>query len=179
MVTNKKVFVSFDYDKDKNYKLLLQAWDANQNFDFSFSDQSITEPINSEDASRIKAGITSKMNNSTYCLVIVGEHTYKSEWVNWEIENASRLGLQIIAVKIDKSYETPLSLYNKNASWAMSFSQQAIVNAIREAENKNLKQYNQKNYDSSKAVSCKRCHRPLTNPRSIELGYGPSCRNKI
>ncbi len=32
----KKVFVSFDYDNDKQYKFLLQAWDANPNFNFVF-----------------------------------------------------------------------------------------------------------------------------------------------
>ncbi|CAC9487784.1 hypothetical protein, partial [uncultured Gammaproteobacteria bacterium] len=28
-MAKKKVFVSFDWDNDKNYKFLLQAWDAN------------------------------------------------------------------------------------------------------------------------------------------------------
>ena len=64
-MAKKKVFVSFDYDSDKHYKLLLQAWDANSSFDFNFNDQSVTEPIDSNDASRIKAGISRKMNNST------------------------------------------------------------------------------------------------------------------
>jgi len=26
---------------------------------------------------------------------------------------------------------------------------------------------------------CKRCGRPLTNPKSIELGYGPICAKKV
>lgn len=30
-----------------------------------------------------------------------------------------------------------------------------------------------------KSTSCKRCHRPLTNPRSIERGYGPVCAKKL
>jgi hypothetical protein len=29
----KKVFVSFDWDKDKRYKFLLEAWKENQEFD--------------------------------------------------------------------------------------------------------------------------------------------------
>ena len=38
-MVKKKVFVSFDYDHDRNYKYLLQAWDANPEFDFVFKDQ--------------------------------------------------------------------------------------------------------------------------------------------
>ncbi|CEO35445.1 Uncharacterised protein [[Clostridium] sordellii] len=37
-MANKKIFVSFEYENDKHYKFLLQAWDKNPNFDFEFSD---------------------------------------------------------------------------------------------------------------------------------------------
>ena len=42
-MAKKKVFVSFDYEKDKHYKFMLQAWDANPEFDFYFSDLSADE----------------------------------------------------------------------------------------------------------------------------------------
>ena len=42
-MAKKKVFVSFDYDNDKHYKFLLEAWDSNPNFDFYFSDLSSAE----------------------------------------------------------------------------------------------------------------------------------------
>jgi hypothetical protein len=37
-MAKKRVFVSFDYENDKHYKFLLEAWDANKNFDFLFAD---------------------------------------------------------------------------------------------------------------------------------------------
>ena len=134
-MAKKTVFVSFDYDHDRNYKSLLQAWDANPDFDFSFSDRSITKPINSIDESRIKAAITTKMHTSKYCLVLIGKETYKSEWVTWEIENAYKLGLKLIAVKIDQSFKTPDALYNKNASWA-HYGRDSILRALKEDEQK-------------------------------------------
>jgi len=137
-MAKKKVFVSYQYNHDKHYKLLLQAWDANPNFEFGFSDQSVTVPINSEQASAVKAGITRKMNDAKYCLVLVGEHTHESEWVNWEIENAYNLGLKIVAVKINKSYTTPTALYGKDATWAMSFTQASIVTALKNASQKKM-----------------------------------------
>ncbi len=39
-MAKKKVFISYDYDKDRHYKNLLLAWDANSEFDFNLSDQS-------------------------------------------------------------------------------------------------------------------------------------------
>lgn len=33
------VFVSFDWDHDRRYKFLLQAWNKNPRFQFVFSDE--------------------------------------------------------------------------------------------------------------------------------------------
>lgn len=181
-MAKKKVFVSFHYENDRNYKNLLQAWNLNPNFEFGMNDQSISTPINSNEASRIKAWITKKMNGSKYILVIVGKDTYKSEWVNWEIEKAHELGLNIVAVKIDKSYQTPSALYGKNATWAMSYKQDSIIRALNDANKKNIFKSPTKASHSiqskSQTVRCKRCNRPLTNPKSVSLGLGPFCRTK-
>jgi len=135
-MAKKNVFVSFDYEHDRHYKSLLNAWDQNPIFDFGFSDRSVTKPINSEDEVRIKAGITAKMNKATYCLVIIGKETHTSDWVNWEIENAHKLGLKIVAVKQDALYTSPDSILGKNASWAKSFKQESIINALESASQK-------------------------------------------
>ena len=39
-MAKRKIFISYDYDNDRNYKNMLLAWDKNQEFDFGFSDQS-------------------------------------------------------------------------------------------------------------------------------------------
>lgn len=141
-MAKKKVCISFDYENDKNYKNLLAAWDANSNFEFSFNDLTPTE-INSNDYSRVKAVITQRINSATYLLVIVGEHTNdeharKSEigdrnWINWEINKAKELGKKLVAVKINKSYESPTALLNAGTSWALSFTKDSVIKALNEA----------------------------------------------
>ena len=62
-MAKKKVFVSFDYENDKHYKFLLEAWDANPDFDFYFSDLSSNE-IQSWSIPTIKAALTRKNKSS-------------------------------------------------------------------------------------------------------------------
>jgi len=128
-MSDKKVFVSYDYDNDKSYKNLLAAWDANATFDFTWDDHS-TPKINSTDASYVKSAIGDKMKKAECLLVIVGKETYKSDWVDWEIKKAKDLGLSLVGVKIDKSYTSPAALLNCGASWALSFTQDAVVKAL-------------------------------------------------
>ena len=126
----KKVFISYDYDNDKHYKNMLLAWDANREFDFSLDDQSADVSINSHNADAIKRAISAKINAATVFLVLVGSKTHQSSWVRWEIDKAVELKKKIVAVKIEAGNKTPDELYGVGASWALSFTFDAIKKAI-------------------------------------------------
>ena len=129
-MAKKSIFISYDYDNDKNYKNMLLAWDANKEFDFGLTDHSADVSIDSNDAAAIKRAISAKINNATTFLCLVGEHTHKSKWVNWEIAKAVELKKRIVAVKIKSTNQTPAGLQNVGANWAMSFTFDAIKKAI-------------------------------------------------
>jgi len=144
-MAKKKIFVSFDYDNDKHYKYLLQAWDANPDFDFFFSDLTPNE-IDTWDISRIKAALTRSINEAIGTLVIVGKYAnskhkdsdkigYKN-WINFEIAKSKLNVNKLIGVKIDKEYTSPEELIGAGASWAMSFTRDAIIKAVKEAYDK-------------------------------------------
>jgi hypothetical protein len=133
MANKKRVFISYDYESDKHYKNLLLAWDANKQFDFYISDYSADVSINSTDATAIKSTISRYINQGTVFLVIVGKNTSKSSWVKWEIKKAIELGKKIVAVKTDRANTTPDELFGVGASWALSFTQDAITKALDNA----------------------------------------------
>lgn len=136
-MAGKKVFVSYDHSEDVHYKRLLQAWDANTSFDFDFDSRGPDVPINSTDAARIQAALTTKMKEADYLLVIVGEKTYTSKWVTWEIEQAksSDVKLKLAAVKINRNNTSPGGLTGVGTSWASSFTLENIVAALNGATN--------------------------------------------
>ena len=137
-----KIFVSFDFDHDRQYKYILNMWSANENINFEFNDGSTSE-IQSWDIGRVKAAITTKIRQSDAILVLVGEYAdyyhkdrtaigYRN-WQYFEIAKAIEAGKKIIAVKIDRGNSTPNLLYGKGASWAMSFTLDSIKQAIHKA----------------------------------------------
>lgn len=134
--------MSFDYDNDRDYKYLLEAWNANPYFDFCFSDLSCTE-IKTEDISRVKAGLTTKINQATYTLVIVGSEANKKHkdsiqigyknWQNFEIAKSKANNNKLIGVKINSLYASPEELLGCGTKWATSFTKNAILKALEEA----------------------------------------------
>lgn len=129
----KKVFISYDYSNDRHYKNMLLAWDENKEFDFSIYDQSVDVSVNSTDAAVIRRVISARINDSAYFLCLIGNKTHLSNWVDWEIRKAVELKKKIVAVKINSDNTTPTAITGIGASWAMTFTFQAIRTAIERA----------------------------------------------
>lgn len=132
-----KTFVSYDHSEDVHYKRLLQAWDANPEFDFDFDSRGPDVAIDSSEAAIVKAALTTKMKTATHLLVLVGAKSTKSKWMQWEIARAKQpdTRLNLAAVKLSKFNETPPGLLNCGVAWATSFERDRIVEALRKASN--------------------------------------------
>jgi antiphage defense system Thoeris ThsB-like protein len=139
-MARRRVFISFDYDNDKEYKYLLEAWNANPRFEFVFSDATPDE-INTYNVGRIKAALTAKINTATHTFVIVGREANKTHrnqyligfrnWINFEIHQSKLNGNRLAAVKLNSSYELPEELNGTMVSWAWGgFKVDSIINAL-------------------------------------------------
>lgn len=138
----RKIFISFDYTNDHRYKDLLLAWSANSEFEFSFDNRTPSE-IQSYNISTIKAGLTTKINQADYTLVIVGSECNKlhrdytaigyRNWQIFEIEKSKQAHNKIVAVKLNTYNTSPSELMSCGVSWAMSFTFDSIVKAINNA----------------------------------------------
>lgn len=132
-MAKKKVFVSLDYDNDATYRNMMRAWDANPNFDFEFSETSPKVAIDSTDAAAIKRSLSRMIGDATHLLCIVGKQTSNSNWVCWEIDKAKELKKKLVGIKLDAGNTSPAPLLNAGAAWAMSFTRDAILEALNDA----------------------------------------------
>lgn len=133
-----KVFVSYDHSEDARFKRLLQAWDANPDFDFEFDSRGPNAAIDSSDATIIKQELARRMKTATHLLVLVGEKSAKSKWMTWEIDRAKQgdIKLKLAGVKLAKANETPPGLLGVKTAWATSFERDRIIDALASATNK-------------------------------------------
>ena len=110
--------------------------------EFAFDDCTSDE-IQSWNIPTVKAALTRRINTCSYMLIIIGAEANKyhkdsyqigyRNWQNFEISRAKASGLKLIAVKLDRSYESPSELLSAGASWALSFSQSSIIEALNRA----------------------------------------------
>lgn len=141
-MASKRIFISFDYDNDRDYRYLLSALNENTGSEIEFEDLT-PEEIQSYDVGRIKAALSRRLGDSTHLLTIVGNHAndYHEDWREigernwqwWEADKAKSLNLKLVSVKIESSNTMPEPLLGAGATQANSFNVESILNAINSA----------------------------------------------
>ena len=92
-----RAFLSF-VQEDLNLVNLFRGQAKNANNDLEFSDYSIKEPFDSNNADYIGRGILGQLKLSTLTVCLYGPTTYTSDWVNWELTKTLALGKPIMGV---------------------------------------------------------------------------------
>jgi len=138
-MAKKTIFISFDYDKNRNAKYLLDAWNANRKFSFGFRDRSSKE-IKSTDIPTVKGAITKKINSAKRTLVIVGAEATKkhkdskaigyNNWQSFEVAKSIANGNRLIVVKLKKEHAAPTECYGVGATWVDGFTEKKIIAAL-------------------------------------------------
>ena len=80
----RRIFLSFDYG-DANVVNLFRGQANNPDLEIDFYDNSLKFPINSQNAQYVKSQIRSKIQNVSVTVCLIGQNTYQSDWVNWEL----------------------------------------------------------------------------------------------
>jgi len=100
-----KTYIAFDADSDIHYYRLMQAWKQNDNTDFNFYNahelRRLLPTTSNEDS--IKQALRERLKGTKIFVILIGEKTrYLYKFVRWEIEQALKLELPIIAVNLNK-----------------------------------------------------------------------------
>jgi len=93
----RNVFISFSSDDLKEVNL-LRGQAKNEDNDLEFSDRSLKEPFNSENAEYIKRGIREKIDQASVTMVYLTNNSASSQWVEWEIRESIRKEKGVIGV---------------------------------------------------------------------------------
>ena len=68
--------------------------------------------VNDDAAKPVRKQLKQIIQASDAFILLIGAKTYKSYWVNWEVETAKRLNKPSISLRIRDTYITPDTLYS-------------------------------------------------------------------
>lgn len=101
-MSTRRVFISYegsDRMKAKGFRLL--RW--NKNVNVEFQDRHLLDPVDSTNDQYIRQCIREEIRGTSTTVVLVGENTKDSDWVDYEIERSLKEGNGLVAIKVDDS----------------------------------------------------------------------------
>lgn len=132
----RNVFISFSSD-DLSEVNLLRGQAKNDNNDLEFSDRSLKEPFNSENAEYIKRGIREKIDQASVTMVYLSNNSASSKWVNWEIQESLRKGKGVIGVyKGDSAPKKLPTAFKENNLKTVKWGHKEMSDAIEQSSKK-------------------------------------------
>ena len=69
-------------------------------YKIDFYNKDINVSVDSEEADSVKKEIFQKILKSTATVCLIGENTFKNQWVNWELVKSVQTGKKIIAMAL-------------------------------------------------------------------------------
>lgn len=129
----RRIFLSF-VEEDIQLVNLFRGQARNQNSTLDFYDFSIKDPYNSENEEYIKQQIRYKLDMVSVTLCLLGYNTYRSPWINWEIEASARKGKGLVGVRLhnDSADGVPAALRD-NGGIIVNWDHDEIIKAINRA----------------------------------------------
>lgn len=130
MAKNYKIFISHSWAHSNDLQNLQNLLNSRGYFNVEFTEASKDVPINSTNATYIKARLSAKILSSDIVLALAGIYASHSDWMPWELDTAKNLGLSIIGI-IPRGQERISREVSSRSVIDVKWNTESIVEAIR------------------------------------------------
>jgi hypothetical protein len=122
------VFICHDWEYSDDYYRVCAFLDNAPNF--RWKNQSVPEhdPLDQND--QLEYNLRNQIRPADVVLVLAGMYTARSDWMDWEMAFARRIGTPIIGIAPWASQVIPVAV-QKNAREVVGWRRDSVVSAIR------------------------------------------------
>lgn len=124
------LFISHSWTYSNHYNTLL-SWIANSNITYSNYSVPSTNPFDIQGVRNLKAAITEQIAHASVVIVTAGIYVSHSEWIDYEIQEAVRMGKPILAVKPWGNERLPQAVQH-NATLIVNWNSASFISGLKE-----------------------------------------------
>jgi len=122
------VFICHDWEYSDEYYRVVEFLDAARNFEWENLSVPQHDPLANDE--KLQYELRNQIRPADVVLVTAGMYAAHSEWMDWEMAFARRIGKPIIGIIPRGSERLPVAV-QKNATEWVGWSTDSIVSAIR------------------------------------------------
>lgn len=128
------IFISHAWDYNNHYNTLVQWINDDGYLKHRWSNYSVPmeKPIDTNKKIKLKQRLTNKIALSNVVIILAGMYAVYSEWIDYEIDEAVRMGKYIIGVRPWGQERIPVKIQD-NASIMVGWNSASVTNAIKQS----------------------------------------------
>lgn len=124
------LFISHSWDYSDHYEK-IKGWLDEDSISWKDYSVPVSKPIDTDKKKELKEKLTSKITLSSAIIVASGMYAAYSEWIDYEIDEAVRLGKVIIGVKPWGQERVPKKIQD-NATVMVGWNKSSVIQAIKD-----------------------------------------------
>lgn len=128
-MTTYNLFISHAWHRNEHYNKILEWLNAST---IQWRNYSVPEhdPLDANNATKLKAALTEQIRHASAVIILSGMYANYSNWIDYEINEAIRMGKTIIAVEPWGQEKVP-SKISECATITVGWNSSSLISAIR------------------------------------------------
>lgn len=124
------VFISHAWKYDEHYTKVV-GWLNDSKLDWKNYSVPEHDPVDANNAKKLKELLTAQIKPASVVVIISGMYAAYSGWIDYEIDEAVRMGKTIIGLEPWGQEKIPIKV-SQNATKMIGWNSASLINAIKE-----------------------------------------------
>ena len=126
------IFISHAWKRSEHY-LTVKKWLDDSNI--IYADYSVTEenPLHSGNKTKLKEDLTGQIKPASCVIILSGMYAAHSDWIEYELSEAYRMGKYIIGVK-PRGQERIPQIITDTADVMVGWNSSSVVSAVKDSK---------------------------------------------
>ena len=128
---NRMIFISHAWQYNEHYWTIVKWFNGAPNFSWSNCSVPSHDGLPDKTSAGLGRGMTMQISPSQIFILLGGMYAAHSDWIEYEISEAKRMGKTIIGVKPWGQERVPLSVQNASICPIVGWNSASVTQAVR------------------------------------------------
>ena len=128
---NRMIFISHAWAYSEHYQTIVKWLNEEPNFPWSNCSVPSDDALPDKTSKGLSAGMTRQITPAQVVLILAGMYAARSDWIEYEIAEAQRMGKIIIGVKPWGQERIPVIVPNASICDPVGWNRASVIQAIR------------------------------------------------
>lgn len=128
---NRMIFISHAWQYNEHYWKIVNWFNDEPNFSWSNCSVPSHDALSDKTSKGLSEGMKRQIRPSQVVIILGGMYAAHSDWIDYEISEAQRMGKPIIGVRPWNQQRVPVNVQNASTVPVVGWNSSSVIQAVR------------------------------------------------